>query len=137
MKTSTVRGKTLLTILLFTLPPLLAAGCSGRSGTRNTGHTYTVRALVEELPGPTNGLNLTHEAIDDWRGRSGEVTGMSTMTMPFPLADGVSLAGIERGDVVEIQLHVDWEQDLAVQITALRELPRGTRLDFREANPKH
>jgi hypothetical protein len=137
MKTSAVSGKAFRSFLLLILLPLLATGCAGPAEERTTGHTYTVRARVQQLPAQGGGLYLTHEAIDDWVGRSGKVEGMSTMTMPFPLAEGVSLEGIEPDDVVEVQLHVDWEADLAVQITALRELPPDTQLDFREAKPKN
>ncbi|HYU33381.1 MAG TPA: copper-binding protein [Thermoanaerobaculia bacterium] len=124
--------------LLALLPLLAAAGCSGRTETKSKGHTYTVRARVSQLPGQGGGLVLTHEPIDDWVGYSGKVEGMDTMTMPFPVAAGVSLQGIEPGDVVEVQLHADWTADPgeAVQITGVRELPRDTRLDFRDAKPK-
>jgi len=120
---------------LFALLPLLAAGCSGKE----RGHTYTMRAQVEELPAQgSNELYLTHEPIDDYVGRSGKVEGMDSMSMPFPVAKGVSLDGIESGDIIEAQLHVDWEADLGVQvqITGIRELPRDTRLHFGEAKPK-
>jgi Cu/Ag efflux protein CusF len=130
MKTSAV---------VLVLCSLLAAGCSGRTETKSKGHTYTVRARVSQLPSPqSGGLVLTHEAIDDWVGYSGKVEGMDTMTMPFPVAKGVSLEGIEPGDVVEVQLHADWTADPgeAVQITGVRELPRDARLDFRDAKPK-
>lgn len=133
MKPSALSGNLLRLILL--LPPLflLAAGCAGRA--EEKGRTYTVRAQVEQLPSEGGGLSLRHEAIDDWVGYSGEVEGMDSMTMPFPVAEGVSLKDLQPGDIVEAEVHVDWEADLAVQITALRELPPGTRLEFRTAVP--
>lgn len=132
MKTSAVCG--ILGAALSALLPLLAAGCSGKAEEAR-GNTYTVRALVENLPNQGSGLYLTHEAIDNWVGRSGKIVGMSTMTMPFPMAEDVSLEGIEPGDKIEVQLHVDWEADLPIRITGLRELPRDTELDFRVARP--
>jgi Cu/Ag efflux protein CusF len=113
---------------------LLAAGCAGKS----SGRDYTVRGQVRQIPDPAtpgSGLYIGHEAIDDWRGRSGEVEGMDPMTMPFEVADGVSLEGIEPADVIEFTLHVDWEADTPVEITRIRELPAGTQLVFREAKP--
>lgn len=114
---------------------LLAAGCAGKA---SGGRDYTVRGQVRQLPDPAtpgSGLYLSHEAIDDWAGRSGEIEGMDSMTMPFEVADGVSLEGIEIADVIEFTLHVDWEADTPVEITRIRELPAGTRLVFREAKP--
>lgn len=134
MKPSVVRGNVLRPILLFALLPLLAAGCGSPKG-GDAGHTYTVKARVAQLPYQGGGLYLEHEAIDDYRGRSGKVEGMHPMTMPFPLAEGVSLEGIQPNDIVEFQLHVDWKADLPVQITTIRELPPDTRLDFRAAKP--
>jgi hypothetical protein len=115
---------------------LLAAGCGGAGGKR--GRDYTLRAQVAQAPDPANpaaGLYLYHEAIDDWVSRDGKVEGMDPMTMPFPVAPGVSLTGLAAGDKVEVTLHADWSADTAIRITSLRELPADTRLDFRAARP--
>jgi Cu/Ag efflux protein CusF len=120
-------------ILLLLLLPLLAAGCSKQSAPG--GHTYTVKARVAQLPSQGSGIYLEHEAIDNYVARSGKVEGMDPMTMPFPVAKDVSLEGIQPDDIVEAQLHIDWDQSL-VEITGLRELPKGTKLDFRAARPK-
>jgi Cu/Ag efflux protein CusF len=136
MKPSTVRRTVLHPILLSALLPLLAAGCGGQTGKGTGGHTYTLRGQVQQLPSQDGGLLLEHEAIDNYVARSGKVEGMDSMTMPFPVAKDVSLEGIQPEDIVEVQLHIDWEADLPVEITALRELPRDTKLDFRAANPK-
>lgn len=114
---------------------LLAAGCAAKGG---SGRDYTVRGQVRQLPDPAtpgSGLYIGHEAIDEWVGRSGEVEGMDPMVMPFEVADGVSLEGIEVADVIEFTLHVDWEADVPVEITRIRELPRDTKLEYREARP--
>ncbi len=115
---------------------LLATGCSGKD---SGGRVYTLRGQVIELPDPANpatGLTLNHEAIDGFVDRSGEMVGMDPMSMPFPVADGLPLDGIQVGDVVEVKLAVDWEGDPEVAITEVRELPAGTKLVFREADPK-
>lgn len=123
---------------------LLAAGCSGAEetdGAEGRGHTYTVRGQVTQLPDPRNpgsGIHISHEAIDDYVGRSGKVEGMDPMNMPFLVAEGVSLEGIAPRDVVEFDLRVDWEAERSVEITRIRELPPGTKLVFRAAEPdKH
>lgn len=106
-------------------------GCQGERG-----RDHALRGEVRQVPVPGNSeLFLHHEAIDDWTSRDGEVLGMDSMTMGFAVSDGVSLEGIQPGDKVEATLHVDWEADLPVKITALRELPPDTKLVFREARP--
>ncbi len=100
--------------------------------------TYTVRGEIVELPDPedpTSGFFVYHEAIDEFRGIDGEVVGMSSMTMPFPVADGVDLEGLGRGDIVEFDLQVDWEGDPATLVTRVEELPQDTILEFRGARP--
>jgi Copper binding periplasmic protein CusF len=118
---------------------MAALGCGERpAGTAERGHTYTVRGQVTQLPDPRSpgsGLYVSHEAVDNFVGRSGEVEGMNPMNMPFPVAEGVSLDGIAPRDVIEFDLHVDWQADRSVEITRIRELPPGTKLDFRLARP--
>ncbi|HEX7183469.1 MAG TPA: copper-binding protein [Thermoanaerobaculia bacterium] len=118
----------------------LLTACAGKEEEDATGggRTYTVRGQVTQLPDPANpgsGIYISHEAIDDYVGRSGEVEGMDSMNMPFPVGAGVSLEGIQPADVVEFDLHVDWESERPVEITRIRELPASTKLDFRAAEP--
>ena len=121
---------------LFLLAILSLAGCSGGE---ESGRTYTVRGQVTQLPDPGNpgtGLYLNHEAIDDFVSRDGEMVGMDPMNMPFQVDEEVALEGIGAGDVVEVKLHVDWEADVAAEIVEIRELPPGTKLVYRAAQPK-
>lgn len=123
-------------LILFFLAVVSLAGCAGK--TEEPGRTYTIRGQVTQLPDPNNpgtGLSLNHEAIDDFVTRDGEMTGMDPMTMSFQVDEKVSLDGIERGDVVEFKLHVDWGADTEVEIVEVRELPPGTKLEFRAAKP--
>lgn len=122
---------------LFFLAVLSLAGCSGKEET-GTGRTYTVRGQVRQLPDPNNpgtGLYLNHEAIDDFVTRDGEMTGMDPMTMSFLVDEKVPLEGLQVGDVIEFKLHVDWESDAGAEIVEIRELPPGTKLVFRAAQP--
>jgi hypothetical protein len=124
---------------LFLLVVLSLAGCIEGEGGKESGRTYTVRGQVTQLPDPNNpgtGLYLNHEAIDDFVGRDGEVVGMDPMAMPFQVDEEVSLEGIGVGDVVEFKLHVDWGAQPEVEIVGLRELPPGTKLVYRAAQPK-
>lgn len=118
---------------------MAAVGCGERKAeTAERGHTYTVRGQVTQLPDPRSpgsSLYISHEAVDNFVGQSGAVEGMNSMNMPFLVAEGVSLEGIAPTDVVEFDLHVDWQAERSVEITRIRELPPGTRLDFRLARP--
>jgi hypothetical protein len=121
---------------LFLLAVLSLAGCSGG---KESGRTYTVRGQVTQLPDPGNpgtGLYLNHEAVDDFVSRDGEMVGMDPMTMSFPVDEEVPLEGIGVGDVVEFKLHVDWGAETEVEIVGIRELPPGTKLVYRAAQPK-
>ena len=99
---------------------------------------YAVRGLIQELPDPQDplsGLYIRHEAIDDWVGMDGEIQGMDSMTMPFPVADDVTFEGIEIGDEVTFTLEVNYDADPAVQVTEVTRLPEDTELEFRSARP--
>jgi Cu/Ag efflux protein CusF len=137
MKPSALRETVLRPFLLLALLPLLAAGCGGRAEEKAGGNTYTIRAKVQQLPTQENGgLMLEHEPIDNYVARSGRVEGMDSMTMPFPVAKDVSLEGIQAGDIVEVQLHIDWDaEERQVEIISVRELPPDTKLHFGEAKP--
>ena len=136
MKPNVLRGNVLRPILLLALLPLLAAGCGGKGEEKAGGNTYTIRARVVALPTPNEGLYLEHEPIDNYVARSGKVEGMDSMSMPFPVGKDVSLEGIQPNDIVEVQLHIDWDaEDHQVEILAVRELPPDTKLHFGEARP--
>ena len=86
---------------------------------------YTVRGEITQLPEGDGPLTVRHEAIPDFVSIDGEVVGMDAMTMPFPLADGVSLDGIDAGDPVEFDLEVRWEGSPPYRITRIEELPEN------------
>jgi hypothetical protein len=104
----------------------------------DTADVYEVRGQLVELPDPEDPLSsfiVHHEAIDDFRNMEGEIQGMDSMTMPFPLADDVSLEGVSVGDRVVMDLVVDWEADPVIQVTRVEKLDADTELDFRGARP--
>ena len=119
--------KTILIALIAVL------GCGPK--TETAGRDYTIRAQVVQPPDAKTGLYIYHEAIDDWVGRSGKVEGMDTMAMPFPVAQGVPLEGIQANDKVEVKLHVDYGAERPFEITEVRKLPPDTKLEFRAAKP--
>lgn len=122
-------GAVALAVVLASLA-LAACGQGGRD--------YTVRGKVDQLPDakdPASQLMIAHEAIDDFVDRDGKASGMDSMTMSYPLADGVKTAGLAVGDPVELTLHVDWSADRPAEITRLEKLPPGTPIVFRAARP--
>ena len=112
---------------------LLAGGC----GRARQGHDYTVRGMLVQPPSSQTGLYLYHEAIDDWVGRDGKVEGMDAMAMTYPVASGVSLAGLQANDKVEVTVHADWQSDQPVEVIRIRKLPPDTKLVFRAAKPRN
>lgn len=73
--------------------------------------TYTVLGTVAALPDPAkpaSEFQIAHEEIPDFVGSGGDVVGMKAMTMPFPLAPGVSLDGLAIGDAVTFTFAVNW-----------------------------
>lgn len=98
--------------------------------------TYSVRGVVIALPDPSRkgspDLEFHHEAIPQLKDRDGNVVGMGEMTMPFPLADGVSLEGVKVGDKLDVTFVVDWSRAPVHRITAWKMLPDETELDFKK-----
>ncbi len=114
--------------LLFTL----AAACEKKPEVPP--EIYQVRALVRHLPEPDDArpeILVRHEAIPSFKNADGEVVGMETMSMPFPLADTGLIADLEVGDRVELTFEVSWHGDgNPLRVTAIEELPEGTQLAF-------
>jgi hypothetical protein len=122
-----------LGLLIFLGILSVTAACSRPAGPVQR---YQVRAELLQMPeGPNGDLLLRHEAIDGFADRDGRRVGMDPMSMPFPVAKGLSLAGLAPGEIVQCTLEVDWQQRSPVKITAIKKLPAGTKLTFREARP--
>jgi len=129
---------------------LLAAACSGGDAPQPADETqggwgvgaeidrYTVRGEIVSLPGPggRGAFDVRHEAIPDFRSSDGEVVGMGSMTMPFPLAEGLSLDGFAVGDKIEFTLEVNWDPEATPpqRVTRVQKLPAETDLDFGEGH---
>ncbi len=62
---------------------------------------------------------------------------MGTMTMPFPLARGVSIADLAPGDPVAFTFAVTWKPRSGYEITEIRELPAGTVIEFEARQGGH
>ncbi len=130
-----------LTITLALLP------ACGRSPTevrqydppaRTPDATYVTRAIIDALPipgDPKTELRAHHEAVDDFKDRTGKIVGMGAMIMDFPPAKGVSLAGLKVGDKVTMTWSVWWDSTPAWLAVKLEKLPPDTKIEFRKAKP--
>lgn len=95
---------------------------------------YRVRGMVRQLPaGPAGDLLVRHEAVPGFKDADGEVVGMESMTMPFPLADASLAAGLAAGDRIEMEFEVRWDGGNPLRITVLEKLPPDTRLEFEKS----
>lgn len=139
-----------MTALLAALAIIgLLAGCAEPTPEAETAETsetesaepdvYTVRGEVVTVPSSDDEertLSIRHEAIDDYKGVGGEIWGMDSMTMPFPVADEVSFDDVEVGDKIRFTLAVDWFGEEPVAITGIEEIDPATELEFRKARPE-
>lgn len=102
--------------------------------------TYTTRGTIEMLPGgsPAAEFVVHHEPIDHFENVDGS-KGMNSMTMPLPIAKGLSIAGLKVGDVVELDFGVWYKAGTksveAFEMTRVKKLPEGTKLNFGKAAP--
>jgi hypothetical protein len=99
---------------------------------------YTVRGRIVELPDPArpaSGLQILHEAIDDFVWKDGRIGGMDAMVMPFTPAAELSLAEFAVDDDVELTFEVRWTASPLSRVIAMRKLPPDTQLEFRKAQP--
>lgn len=91
---------------------------------------YQVRGQVKLLPTDLNEIEIHHEAMPDFVNQRGKKSGMVAMVMPFAVEEGLSLAGIEVGDIVAFTLAVHWNHKPALKITAIEKLPADTELSL-------
>ena len=128
-------GPILLALAVTSTACREGSGAPAAGGASNELHRYTVRGAIVSLPGAgARQLSLRHEAIDDFADAGGKVVGMGSMVMPFDLAPGVALGGLQTGDKVEARIAVGWSPSL-LQVEQLRKLPADTPLEFRAARP--
>lgn len=112
---------------------LTIAGCGGGpvadglegggEGSAGDVQRYTVEGEVVYLPSESvPAVTIRHQAVEDFVDMDGEVVGMEAMTMPFPVAEGVELEGIEPGDPVRFVLEVEWEGDPPYRLIEVEEI---------------
>ena len=114
-----------------------AGACGGTPDSGQPPASYLVRGIVRQLPAPEGAareLLVHHEAIPEFEDADGEVVGMNSMTMSFPMVDQGLAAELEVGDRIEMKFEVRWNGGNPLAVTAIERLPAETRLNF-EAEP--
>lgn len=109
------------------------AAASAQNAAAKADDVYTVRGVVKELPEagkPASQLKIHHEEIPTFIGFDGQLVGMKEMTMPFPLAPGVSLQGVAVGDTVEFVFEV-FRAGKRYHLTKITTLPAETELKLK------
>jgi hypothetical protein len=114
--------QTLAIAILIPLLTVLAACGGGQREPAAEARLYEVHGVIEQLPDPAqpgSELQIRHEAIPTFMSSDNKVVGMKAMTMPFPVADGVSLQDLNVGDSVAFSLEVQWDRSPAFLVTRL------------------
>tara|TARA_R110002072_G_scaffold42064_1_gene117305 strand:+ start:4212 stop:4841 length:630 start_codon:yes stop_codon:yes gene_type:complete len=87
-------------------------------------------------------MKIHHEHIPTFKSMDGTikvnargVAGMASMTMPFPLGDGVNIDAFKVGDKVKFDLLVTWSTDTPkpYHITQIEKLDPSTEIDYTNA----
>lgn len=93
---------------------------------------YDSRGVIVSLPiagQPASSFQIHHEAVPNFTDKQGEIVGMASMQMPFPLGDGVSIDGLAVGDKVAFRFEVR-RDTWRYAITRIEILPAETVLEF-------
>jgi hypothetical protein len=117
--------------------PASASGQFLPQGTTPQGdveQAYTTRGVIMALPGPNRAkqfLQIHHEEIPEFVGRSGSVVGMKEMIMDFPdVASGEVVRGFAVGDAVRFTFEVRWKGTPRTLVTSIERLPEGEELEL-------
>lgn len=91
----------------------------------DTAYYFTVKGIIKGMPGDglaANEILVKHQPIPDYRDENGTVVGMMAMTMPFYLAEGVSLNGIKAGDAVELKIEQHLKPKFTEEVTSIKKV---------------
>lgn len=104
---------------------LIASVAVSTVAVADTAFYYTVKGIIKGMPGEglaANELLVKHQAIPDYRDDTGAIVGMMAMTMPFFLAEGVSLQGIKAGDAVELKVEQHIKPKFTEEVTSIKKV---------------
>ncbi|HEV2330904.1 MAG TPA: SCO family protein [Verrucomicrobiae bacterium] len=81
-----------------------AATLAAQTDATATSRTFDVRGVIIKIEPGKNEVVIKNEIISNY---------MEAMTMPFPLKTPDAVSGLDRGDQVKFQLHVDQDESWA------------------------
>jgi hypothetical protein len=116
--------------ILVSVVILFAGTACGDSQQGKPDAVYRVRAQVVELHGSGDDRRVTaaHEAIPEFRDRSGTPSGMEAMSMAFGIGSAVDATALRAGTKWDLTFEVRWKREPPLLITAAKPLPPDTRL---------
>ena len=86
-------------------------------------YRYEVKGVIKQLPASAREeIFIRHAPIPDYVDETGAKVGMHAMTMPFWLAEGVSMAGISVGDSVQFTFESRWKPKASDKITKIEKV---------------
>jgi Cu/Ag efflux protein CusF len=119
----------MLRVVAFAFAIGLVACGGGKSATLDG--VYRTRAQVVEVHGSGDDLRVTvkHEAIPDFKDRSGTPSTMPAMVMAFGVGPQVDVKALTPGSLWALTFDVSWQREPVVRITEARALPADVKLD--------
>lgn len=109
-----------------------APGAQADANSAENIDAYDSRGVVVSLPiagQPATSFQIHHEALPGFQNKQGEVVGMGSMQMPFPLGEGVSIDELTVGDKVSFRFEVR-RDTWRYAIVSIERLSGDTELDF-------
>ena len=92
---------------------------------------YEARGIVRQLADPpAQELYIQHEEIPSFINIDGEVVGMGSMAMPFPVSETPLPADLKAGDKVSFEFEVSWYGSPPMRLLSLQRLEPNTILSF-------
>ncbi len=117
--------------LVTALIVLFLGACGGSSPESTEAASYTTRGIVRQLgDGPAQELFIHHEAIPTFVNIDGEVQGMGSMAMPFPVDEAALPSDLQVGDKVSFEFEVNWTGSPPMRLLSVEKLPPETLLAF-------